>query len=141
MKLTFREFIPPQADDLVKHVPLGRVHAKGKAFIPYIKQELYDRVIAETAGGQPAEQRASGTALTLSLARTKAEQASALPTNWDSIAPGHLVLLQESPVAGWYEAVVVTRSNEQLTLRFRDYPKYPTFHCHIHSVALVHPGL
>lgn len=140
MKLTIREFVPPQADDLVKQIPPGRVHAKGKAFIPYIKQELYDRVIAEIAE-QPAEQRASGTALTLSLARTKAEQASALPTNWDSIAPGHLVLLQESLVAGWYEAVVVARSNEQLTLRFRDYPKYPTFHCHIHSVALVHPGL
>jgi hypothetical protein len=52
-----------------------------------------------------------------------------------------LVLLQESLPAGWYEAVVIARDNEQLTLRLRDYPKYPSFIRHLRSVALVYPGL
>lgn len=140
MKLNIREVVPPQADDLLKQIPPGRIHAKGKAFIAYVKRELYDQVIAEI-GQHLAEPQSGENPLTLSLARTKADQASALPTSWDSIAPGHLVLLQESLPAGWYEAIVVARDNEQLTLRLRDYPKYPTFHRHIHSVGLLHPGL
>ena len=52
-----------------------------------------------------------------------------------------MVLLQENLAAGWYEAVVIARDNEQLTLRLRDYPKYPNFIRHIRSVGLVHPGI
>lgn len=139
MKLTLREFAPSEAEDLMKQIPVGRIHARGRAFISYIKQELYDRLIAETKK-QP-EQGTAGSALEQSLSRIRADHASALPSSWDAIAPGHLVLLQESLPAGWFEAVVVSRDKEQLTLRFRDYPKYPTIVRHLYSVGLVHPGL
>jgi hypothetical protein len=139
MKLSVHEFSASEAEDLMKEIPVGRIHAKGKAFIPYVKQELYDRLLAETKKQPPHE--AAGSALEQSLTRIKTEQASALPSGWDAIAPGHMVLLQESLPAGWFEAVVVARDKEQLTLRFRDYPKYPTFVRHLYSVGLVHPGL
>jgi hypothetical protein len=139
MKLTVREFASSEAEDLMKQIPVGRIHARGKAFISYVKQELYDRLIAETK--KPPEQGTAGSALELSLTRIRADHASALPLSWDAIAPGHMVLYCELPGDGFYEAVVVERENESLTLRFRDFPKHQSIRTHIRSVALVHPGL
>ncbi len=66
---------------------------------------------------------------------------SGLPRSWESITVGHMVLVHESPADGWWEATVLKREDEILTLRFRDYPKQPTFIRHINTVALVNPGL
>jgi hypothetical protein len=139
MKLTVQEVVPPQANEAMKKLPVGRIHARGKAFIPYIKRELYDQLCAAFSE-KPAKEEAPGTAIERSLSIAKTEQTSALPTDWESIAPGHLVLLQESLPAGWYEAVVIARENELLTLRLRDYPKYPNFLRHYRSVGLLHRG-
>jgi hypothetical protein len=65
---------------------------------------------------------------------------SGLPRSWDNVGVGHMVLVHESPADGWWEAVVVQREDEVLTLRFRDYPKLPTFVRHISTIALVNPG-
>jgi hypothetical protein len=129
--------------EIAKEVPVGRVHARGRAFIPYVKRDLYDRLNGAVGSAAPPATPQSGAAppLEQSLRAAKAALASALPQSWDVIEPGHLVLLQESVANGWYEAIVVKRENETLTLRFRDYPKYPTYTCHIRSVGLVHPGL
>jgi hypothetical protein len=51
-----------------------------------------------------------------------------------------MVLVHESPADGWWEALVLSREAEVLTLRFRDYPKQPTFVRHISTIALVNPG-
>jgi hypothetical protein len=140
MKLNVGEFASGPAENLLKQIPPGRLHAKGKAFVPYVKQELYDMLSAEVSKA-PGVQGATGSSLDQSLARAKAEQASALPTSWDAIAPGHLVLFCERAMDGFYEAIVVKRDNEILTVRFRDFPKHQSVQTHIHSVALVHPGL
>jgi hypothetical protein len=58
MKLTIREVVPPYADDLMNKLPPGRIHAKGKAFIPYIKRELYDQLCAAMTA-KPAEEGTS----------------------------------------------------------------------------------
>jgi hypothetical protein len=63
-----------------------------------------------------------------------------LPDNWDEIAPGHLVIAQESLANGWWEAIVLDRKDDMLTLRFRDYPRLPKFFRHRTAVALVSPG-
>jgi hypothetical protein len=140
MKLIIREVVSPKDDELAKLIPPGRVHGKGGAFIPYIKRELYEQLAAGEATGT-AGPKPTGSALEQSLAHAKAQQASALPSSWDVIAPGSVVLLQESLRNGWFEAIVVARENEQLTIRFRDYPEYPNFVRHIRSVGLMHPGV
>jgi hypothetical protein len=126
--------------EIAKEVPVGRLHARGRAFVPYIKRDLYDRLSGSTA---PAASPSAATKppLEQSLDAAKTALASALPQSWDVIEPGHMVLLQESVANGWYEAIVLKRENETITVRFRDYPKYPTCVCHVRSVALVHPGL
>ena len=63
--------------------------------------------------------------------------ARGLPRSWDEIAPGHLVIAQESLVNGWWEAIVLDRKDDLLTLRFRDYPRLPKFFRHRSAVALM----
>jgi hypothetical protein len=139
-KMRIEEIVAPHAEEILTKLPAGRIHGKGKALIPYIKQQLYDQLIVAVSA-KPATEEPTGTALQKSLANAKAAMASALPKDWDSIAPGHLVLIEESSPSEWYPAIVIDRKNEQLTLRARDYPKYPTFFRHLHSVALIHPGV
>jgi hypothetical protein len=63
--------------------------------------------------------------------------ATGLPKSWDDIAPGHLVIAQESLEHGWWEAIVIARNVDMLTLRFREYPKLPKFVRHRAAVALI----
>ena len=37
----------------------------------------------------------------------------------------------------WWEAIVIARNGDMLTLRFRDYPKLPKFSRHRAAVALI----
>ena len=65
---------------------------------------------------------------------------SRLAAELDEIAPGHLVIAQESLVNGWWEAIVLDRKDDLLTLRFRDYPRLPKFFRHRSAVALISPA-
>jgi hypothetical protein len=140
-------------------LPVGRVHDGGKVvklFVPNIRRELYDQILeaARIAADQSdaeikaraAEQSSAVKALknradALAEVRTVSPVTSGLPRSWESIAVGHMVLVHESPADGWWEATVLKREDEILTLRFRDYPEQPIFQRHINTVALVNPGL
>jgi hypothetical protein len=143
MQLTVFEATGPDLEELAKKLPVGRLHARGKAFIPYIRRDLYDRLQA-TSGKSASNGKNVAAGDEPSQKKTQAPEvlpvASGLPQNWDSLAPGHLVLTQESLSEGWWEAIVTQRDEEILTLRYRDYPKVPSFQCHIRAVALTHPG-
>jgi hypothetical protein len=65
--------------------------------------------------------------------------ARGLPRTWDEIAPGHLVIAQESLEYGWWEAIVIARKDDVFTLRFRDYPHLPKFARHRSAIALIWP--
>jgi hypothetical protein len=81
------------------------------------------------------DQRA--TALGLSLTAEK-RQAAPLPRSWDDITVGSLVIAPENPVEwGYYEAIVLERTGDMLTLRWRDYPEEPIQTRHVAAVALL----
>ena len=69
--------------------------------------------------------------------REVAPTAQDLPRSWDEIEPGHLVIARETLECGWYEAVVIERNDDLLTLRWRDYPLPPDFVRHRSVVALI----
>ena len=134
---------------------VGRIYARGKSFIPSIKRDLYDGILAALASDQ-AERDRSGCERTPAAAAARettksSEQtpayvptvlpplASGLPQNWESIAAGNMVLADEGPGEGWWEAIVISRDSEILTLRYRDYPKAPKFERHISTIALINP--
>ena len=112
--------------ELARKLPSGRIYAQGRAFIPFIKRELYDKVCT-ASGGHARDAEAT-------------YPPSPFPPSWDDIAPGHVVLAPEGIQDGWWEAVVLSRDDRTLTLRYRDYPKLPKRVLDIHEVALVHPG-
>ena len=73
---------------------------------------------------------------TTGLARRKLPQAC----RPDNIAVGHLVIAQEAKWDGWWEAIVLARDGDMLTLKWRDYPWQPNVLRHAGSVALLKPG-
>jgi hypothetical protein len=113
---------------LAKKLPIGRLYANGKAFVANIRQSLYSQIIVELA---PEPGAAVGTQ------QETPPVVTGLPKTWDDIAPGHLVIAQESLEHGWWEAIVIARNGDMLTLRFREYPKLPKFARHRAAVALV----
>jgi hypothetical protein len=114
--------------------PVGQLYANGRAFVPNVRQTLYSDVIVALAAEPhqaavgPDDDKAS-----MPVAR-------GLPRSWDEIAPGHLVIAQESLEYGWWEAIVIDRKDDMLTLRFRDYPRLPKFFRHCSAIALMSPA-
>lgn len=150
---------PAAVSALGMKLPVGRVYGGGKVvrlFVPNIRRELYDKIL-EAAGPladvEPAAQRADAPGQASETPQAKGETdaatddvrcispvTSGLPRSWEEITVGHMVLAHESPDDGWWEAVVIKREEEILTLRYRDAPKLPKFIRHINTVALVNPG-
>ncbi len=123
----------PDITEVAEKLPVGQLYANGRAFVPNIRQTLYSQVIvALAAEPQQAAVGADGEAGT--------PVARGLPRSWDEIAPGHLVIAQESLANGWWEAIVLDRKDDMLTLRFRDYPRLPKFFRHRTAVALMSPA-
>jgi hypothetical protein len=132
MGLKVYEASPPEVAELAKKLPAGRLYANGRGFVPNIRQSLYsDLVVALALEGQAALSK-NGDNGSLPAAR-------GLPRSWDDIAPGHLVIAQESLEYGWWEAIVLDRKGDSFTLRYRDYPHLPKFVRHLSSIALMCP--
>jgi hypothetical protein len=124
----------PEAAELAKKLPVGQLYATGRAFVPNVRQSLYsDVIVALAAEPQQAAVGPDDDKASTPIAR-------GLPRSWDEIAPGHLVVAQESLDYGWWEAIVLDRKDDMLTLRFRDYPRLPKFYRHCTAVALMSPA-
>jgi len=124
----------PDVAEVAKKLPVGQLYATGRAFVPNVRQSLYSDIVAvlatepQQAAVGPDDDKAS------------TPVARGLPRNWDEIAPGHLVIAQESLDYGWCEAIVLDRKDDMLTLRYRDYPRLPRFFRHCTAVALMSPA-
>ena len=106
-------------------LPAGRLHASEDELVPYIENDVYSEVLSTAIDDIPWPPR------------DVAPTAQDLPRSWDEIAPGHLVIARETLECGWYEAVVIERNGDLLTLRWRDYPLPPDFVRHRSVVALI----
>jgi hypothetical protein len=65
--------------------------------------------------------------------------APGLPATWDDIDVGHMVIARDEPAFGWWEAIVIAKDGDMLTLRFRDYPKQAPVVLHRATLALLKP--
>jgi hypothetical protein len=152
MKLQSCQACSEEIAALGMKLPVGRIYARGRAFIPNIKRDLYDKLLVALASGKEGHDHphTQGTAPTSTApgdgldapAETGAilpPLASGLPQNWESIAAGNMLLVDAGPGEGWWEAIVISRDGEILTLRYRDYPKVPKVERHISTVALINP--
>jgi len=123
LDLIICEVKTPKFADLAQKLPVGKVHATGPAFVPYVRQDLYDKVV-EAAGADAA-------------APGELPKSDSAPRTFNEIAPGHLVIAQEDLETGWWEAIVLESDADTLTLRYRDYPRLPKFQRARTAVALL----
>ena len=124
----------PDVADVAKKLPVGRLYANGRGFVPNVRQTLYSEVIVAWRPNRSRPRSAPTTT------RPAPRSPAACRGSWDEIAPGHLVIAQESLDNGWWEAIVLDRKDDMLTLRFRDYPRLPKFFRHRTAVALMSPA-
>jgi hypothetical protein len=107
--------------ELASKLPAGELNASGTTFVPFIRQDLYEKVVE--AAGDDAK-------------LMDPPSADGVPLTFDDIRPGHVVVAHESPAYGWWEAIVFAKTGDTLTLRYRDYPRFPKFNRPRSAVAL-----
>ena len=119
--------------ELAKKLPIGRLYATGPGFVPPVGRNLYGKIVEQLQfAGQPVPAETD---------QSDADQpAPGLPTTWDDIAVGHLVIAQEAKWDGWWEAIVLARDGDMLTLKWRDYPWQSNVVRHAGSAVEARPG-
>ncbi len=132
LKLAVCSDTSPRLTELGQKLPQGRVYARGKAFIPFIKKELLDQLRDAQYGPMTAP---AGEEIPKEQVRLPDG-----PMSWDEVAVGHIVIGQDSYLDGWWEAEVVEREADIVTLKWCDYPEEGLAKRHIAAVALRHPG-
>ena len=132
----------PKIADLAARLPVGRVHATGRTFVPFIRRDLYDQLLAAAGNGslaQPPSPPASGPSGAAAGSRPPGS-GPRLPRNWKEIGLGDVVVAHQSLEDGWYAAIVLEANGDMLTLRWRDYPRERKIVRHRLQLALLYPG-
>jgi hypothetical protein len=132
----------PKIAELAARLPVGRVHATGRTFVPFIRRDLYDQLLAAAANGnlhQPPAPPANGTSGN-DAGTPPSRSSPKLPRTWHEIGVGDLVVAQDSLEDGWYEAIVVDANGDMFSLRWRDYPRQRQFVRHRLRLGLLYPG-
>jgi hypothetical protein len=126
MYLRLVEVTEPDVAEIAAKLPAGRLHANGKGLVPHIKGALYYELLCATFATE--------------LPRANPDPAPQdLPRAWDDLVPGHLVIARETLEVGWWEAIVIERTGDLVTVRYRDYPQYPPMVRHRSAIALITP--
>jgi hypothetical protein len=117
MQLRVLKIDSPELAEFAAQLPVGKIYASGHGFVPQVRTDIYDRLV-QFADPAPAP---------------------GLPSTWDAIDIGHLVIARDELAAGWWEAIVVARDGDMLTLKWRDYPKQAPAVLHRAALALLRP--
>ncbi|MER8646816.1 hypothetical protein [Mesorhizobium sp. M1252] len=136
--------------DLAGKLPQGKVFASGKAFVPFVKTTVFDKIATHLPSSFKWPARAAKPAAEKPKPGKKASAAAAqagdpnegltVPEGWDKIVFGSLVLACENADEGWFHAHVIQVSADGLfTLKWRDFPDWPVIVRRTHHLALLHP--
>ena len=143
----------PNVAELAAQLPVGRVHATGRTFVPFVRRDLYDKLVAAAANRRDlydklvaAAANESGHSTTPPNGASGGSGSSGgaspphQPRTWQDIGVGHLVVAQDTPAEGWYEAIIAAADGDMLTLSWRDYPRERPVVRHRNRLALLHPN-
>lgn len=108
----------PHQFAVTSKLPKGDVHATGLKAVPQIALDLYEKLNALVGGETGA------------ISTTQ-------PKTWDEIEPGHLVIAHDSLADGWWPAVVIKRHEEDIVIKWRDFPGQGEFIRKANAVALL----
>jgi hypothetical protein len=128
---------------LLPKLPKGKLFDSGKAFVPFVKQELYSQIAAHLPQADRAKAEQVRVATDASPGSdNKPVKPSNLPEDWSKVTVGSLVLVTEDPLEGWYEATVVELLPDSVVrVRWRHYLDLPAFSRRLEDLALLHPSV
>jgi hypothetical protein len=119
-----------ELDALALKIPAGRLYANRRTFVPAVRRELHQKLV------QFAKMDDAGAGDKPNASNPKSPPPAGIPKDWHSIAPGQQVIAQASLSDGWWEAIVMVREGDILTLKWRDAPQEPLFKVHLSQVAI-----
>jgi len=117
MQLRLLKIDSPELTQFAAQLQVGKIYASGHGFVPQVRTDIYDRLV-QFADPAPAP---------------------GLPATWDDNDVGHLVIARDELAAGWWEAIVIARDGDMLTVKWRDYPKQAPAVLHRAALALLRP--
>jgi hypothetical protein len=129
MNLEVRPVTSPDLAKVAKRLPEGHLYANGTGFVPNVRQALYSEIVVALVSKVTADRNNA----------FPPPVAKGLPRTFDEIAPGHVVLAQETLEYGWWEVIVLARNGDLFTVRFRDYPELPCFARPKSAIGLMTP--
>ncbi|MGO6819813.1 hypothetical protein ACCS67_33995 [Rhizobium brockwellii] len=127
---------------LLPRLPKGKLFDSGKAFVPFVKQDLYKEIAAHLPEADRAKAEAVRAVTDADAAQPdQPTKPSNLPEDWSKVVVGSLVLASDDPLDGWYEATVTELlPDDVVRLRWRHYLDLPAFNRRLEDVALLHPS-
>ncbi|MES0198602.1 hypothetical protein [Mesorhizobium sp. M0011] len=152
---------PGEATDIVMRLPAGKLFDSGKAFVPFVKGELYTRIVTlagvadeprpHSAGANDHDSPENASAGSPEAVAGHADEGQGggsgdgggdggSPDLWARLAVGDVVLASEGPDEGYFEArIMKTKAKGIFTLKFRDYPEAPQVDRSYYQLGLIHP--
>lgn len=148
---------PGDAPDIVMRLPAGKLFDSGKAFVPFVKGELYTRIVtlagvadeprphsADTDDPDSPENASAGSPAPVAAHGGGDGGRGASGDNgsdlWAKLAVGDMVLASEGPDEGYFEArIMKAKAKGIFTLKFRDYPDAPQVDRSYYQLGLIHP--
>ncbi|MGO4524966.1 tudor domain-containing protein [Microvirga sp. 2MCAF35] len=149
MKMKILRLTTDEQKKLAGRLPQGRVFESGKAFVPFVNRTLYAQLAAMGGEIPEIDPALLEAALNADAAKTsKGGGKAAIPEglkadagSWAYLAVGSIVLANETPGEGWYEAIVKEVKAEGLyLLTWRDWPHEAAFVRKAPHIALLHPA-
>ncbi|MER9740905.1 hypothetical protein [Mesorhizobium sp. M0187] len=148
---------PGEAPEIVMRLPAGKLFDSGKAFVPFVKSEVYTRIaalagVADERDGGPGDDEAANSPENASAGSPEAVAGhgegggggGAVGGNgsdlWAKLTVGDVVLASEGPDEGYFEArIMKAKAKGIFTLKFRDYPDAPQVDRSYYQLGLIHP--
>lgn len=117
-------------------LPRGKLFESGKAFVPFVKRDIYHRLATYLDDDYVAASASSANYAKASQGETAPRQ----PEDWSKLTVGDRVLASDGPGDGWYEAdIQEALPDERFRLRWRDWPELDDFTRGVADIALLHP--
>src|ERR1035437_5275666 len=117
MQLRVLKIDSPELAEFAAQLPVGKIYASGHGSVPLVRTAIYDQLL-QFADPAPAP---------------------GWPATWDDIDVGHLAIARDALAAGWWEAIVLARDGDMLTVKGRNYPKQAPAVLHRAALALLKP--
>jgi hypothetical protein len=129
--LTALDVSSPSLTALAAKIPAGRLYANRRSVIPAVRRDLHEKLVECAKSGA-----SGGGSLGSETGDLPASPPAGIPKDWDSITAGQQVIAQSSLEDGWWEAIVMVREGDILTLKWREAPRDPLFKVHVSQVAI-----